>query len=135
MKEIIIYGKSGEFTKKYNNDYFNCNINDLIYLDGVDCQDCFSDYLDDRDLRDKIEGGYMSFYVENNKPMVEVSYKLKEDLTDDEIHDLIKYTTGQMSDGIGEGFEQYPFLDIDGTSYFISPWFHGQKLKYKIIEQ
>lgn len=130
--EIIIYGKSGKFTKDFNDEYLDCNTDDLMYLDDAECQDCFSDYFDDDFLSNKVTGGYMSFYVEDNTPMVEVSYKLKEDLTEDEIEDLIDYTSGQMSDGIGEGFEQHPFLDIDGTSYYISPWFHGQELKYKI---
>ena len=54
--EIIIYGKSGKFTKDFNDEYLDCNTDDLMYLDDAECQDCFSDYFDDDFLSNKVTG-------------------------------------------------------------------------------
>jgi hypothetical protein len=50
-------------------------------------------------------------------------------LSDDELTELSKYTQGQWSDGIGEGFEQYPCCQSEGSDVYISPWIPGQKLE------
>lgn len=126
MYKITIKGPAGK-----------TNASDLSKLDGIDCQECFSDYLfsdrdQDKSLIDKgIESGYMEFEYNKNdgKLYVVVKYLSKEKLDDNEAKALIEYTQGQMSDGIGENFEQEPVMYEDDEEIFISPWFRGQKLE------
>lgn len=49
-------------------------------------------------------------------------------LTNGEMDILIDYTQGQLSDGIGEGFEQTPCAVINGEEIYLSPWYRGQIL-------
>jgi len=133
MFEIIIKGVAGE-----------CNIDRRKLGDRVseiDCQDCFSEYFHEefrfggqttrnqQDLINKgVKGGYMRFSYEKNNIYVIVEYESREKLTDEELDILKRYTQGQLSDGIGEGFEQCPCLYIDGEEVYLSPWYNGQKL-------
>jgi len=95
-------------------------------LDGIDCQDCFSDYMDrGESCNGAVTGGYMRFKHEDGKLFTITEYKASRELTPDELHDIVEYTSGQWSDGIGEGFEQYP-QNVDGEEVYISPWFWGQ---------
>ncbi len=113
------------------------NASDLSKLNGIDCQECFSEYFypEDNDLKSLIEKGVTSGYMEfeydvnDGKLYVVVNYKSKEKLDDNETKALIEYTQGQMSDGIGENFEQEPVMYEDDEEIFISPWFRGQKLE------
>lgn len=97
-------------------------------LDGIDCQDEFVEYMDDDEIRQKLESGYMKFVFENEKLWTVTEYTSKEKLTEDELNILAEYTQGQWSDGIGEGFEQFPCRIIEGEEIYISPWHSGQKL-------
>jgi hypothetical protein len=128
--KIIIKGLAG-----------NANIEDRSKLDGIDCQDNFSEYfsksfyfngvqiLNEQPLIDKnVSGGYMEFKYIDDKLYVIVKYNSPELLTEKEMDILISYTQGQLSDGIGEGFEQFPCADIDGEEIYLSPWYMGQKL-------
>lgn len=103
---------------------------DIKQLDGIDCQDDFVDYLDNEVIADKLESGYMYFSVIDNNLYTITEYELKEneELTLNEMLDLAEYTQGQWSDGIGEGFEQFPCIEIDDEEVYISPWSPGQKL-------
>lgn len=111
-------------------------------LNNTSGQDEFVEYMDNGLLKDKLLSGYMSFKVintENDIPelYVYVNYKLMEDqsLTNSEIQELMKYTSGQLSDGIGEGFEQQEaFYNEEDEEVFISPWFYGQILTHSLIE-
>ena len=130
MYQIIVKGPAG-----------SSNIDDRSKLNGIDCQDEFSEYfhrewniggkkdVNQQPLIDKgVKGGYMDFRFEKGNLYVYVEYTSRELLNDDEIEILKNYTQGQMSDGIGEGFEQYPVKEVDGEEIFLSPWFNGQKL-------
>lgn len=128
MYKITIKGKAGRSYPQ---------INDRSKFDGVDCQDCFSEYFseayrgrqNEQPLIDKgVKGGYMRFKWENDELYVIVDYTSKEKLTEDELEILKDYTQGQMSDGIGEGFEQYPCYFEGDVEYCLSPWYHGQEL-------
>ena len=122
MGKVIIKALSGEAY---------CGDEDLIdksILDGVDCQDNFADYIDE-ELADKIEDGYMDFKFEDGKLYTYTEYTTKENLTDEELTQLGKYTQGQWSDGIGEGFEQFPCTYLDGEEVYVSPWYFGQVLE------
>ena len=46
----------------------------LSSLDGIECEDCFSDYLKGKTYDNVITGGYMSFKYENNKLMTYTVY-------------------------------------------------------------
>jgi hypothetical protein len=76
----------------------------------------------------------MDFRFENDKLWTYVVYSTKEVLAADELTRLGEYTQGQLSDGIGEGFEQFPCdYESDGAEVYLSPWYHGQKLEIKQI--
>lgn len=137
MYRIIVKGPAGE-----------SNVSDRKKLDGIDCQDNFSEYFHEawsigekeyknqQALIDKgVTGGYMEFRWENGKLNVVVTYSSKEKLNEDEVKELIDYTQGQMSDGIGEGFEQFPCMYEDDKEIFLSPWFRGQKLTVEQVEK
>lgn len=106
------------------------NCKDKSQLDGVDCQDNFSEYFDrDASYADCVKGGYMQFKYRNGELYTVVKYRSTRKLTEEELADLIDYTQGQLSDGIGEGFEQYPcYEDEDGKEVYVSPWYYGQVL-------
>lgn len=106
----------------------------LEELHGIDCQDNFSEYFDDRYLHydsimeKELSGGYMEFRFEDGKLWTYTIYHTEEELTKEELDTLLDYTRGQWSDGIGEGFEQEPcYYDKKGNEIYISPWFSGQK--------
>lgn len=94
----------------------------------AECDEDFADYLHN-DWSHKVKSGYMSFIYVEKKLYVITKYLLKEPLNDAEIAELMDYTQGQWSDGIGENFEQMP-IDIDGKDYFLSPWYRGQEINY-----
>ena len=119
MKTITYKAKAGEH-----------NATDINILDGIDCQDEFSEYIDEDDtFYGKVENGYMSFIVEDSVLYTITKYDVIEDLTDDEIEQLKDYTQGQWSDGIGEGFEQFPCVEENGNEIFVSPWYRGQTVE------
>jgi hypothetical protein len=123
MYKIILKGLAGR-----------TNALNKSILHGVRCEDDFGDYLNgsrygQQLLIDKgVKNGYMSFKYEDGKLYVIVSWKSKEKLDENEIQVLIRYTQGQMSDGIGEGFEQYPCTYEGGEEIYVSPWYRGQIL-------
>lgn len=95
----------------------------LSELDGVDCQDCFSEYFDDTTYSNDVTGGYMHFEYEDGKLWTVTNYNSNRELTQEELDDLEDYTTGQWSDGIGEGFEQEPCYYDDEEERFM--FHHG----------
>jgi len=109
---------------------------DLSELDGVMCDDDFAEYFNEEEqaLIDKnVNNGYMRFSHENGELYTITEYECEEKLTDDELQILADYTQGQWSDGIGEGFEQFPCFfteDEEGeeVEVYISPWCPKQKI-------
>ena len=113
---IEIIGKSGE-----------CD--DIQEAQYIECGDDFLDYIDNFKWKDKLdfeEGGIMTFFIKDNELYTKTTYYSKEELTTEELKELIDYTQGQWSDGIGEGFEQEPFMINNVTEYYVSPWYYGQ---------
>lgn len=101
----------------------------LEQLDGIDCQENFSEYFDgDESYAKDVTGGYMDFKFKDGKLLTYTSYNSNRLLTETELHDLIEYTQGQWGDGIGEGFEQYPCREINGEEVYISPWTSKQEV-------
>lgn len=102
---------------------------DLSELDGIDCQDCFSEYFDKTSYSKDVTSGYMHFEYKEGKLWTITQYNSTRELTPEELEDLLSYTQGQWSDGIGEGFEQQPcFYDEDDEEVFISPWSPRQEV-------
>jgi len=119
MYKITIKGEA-------KTDYDN-----LLELDGVDCQDDFAEYFDsDFSFKDDVESGYMYFSFENEKLWTITEYFSNRELSNEELEILSDYTQGQWSDGIGEGFEQEPcFYDDNDEEVFISPWHRNQEVE------
>lgn len=114
----------------------NANYPFLEELDGISCEDDFSEYIDRRDVgvaaQKAITSGFMDFRFEDGKLWTYTTYVSKIELTDTELEKLLEYTIGQWSDGIGEGFEQEPCAYIENQEVYLSPWYFGQR---QIIEQ
>jgi hypothetical protein len=127
MGKVIIKALSGD---SYVGE---SEVVDRSKLNGIDCQDEFVEYMDE-DFKHKLSCGYMDFRFEDGKLWTYTVYSTKEVLTTDELQELGEYTQGQWSDGIGEGFEQFPCdYEADGAEIYLSPWYHGQKLEIKQI--
>jgi len=92
----------------------------------IDCQDEFVEYINDINIKQKLEYGYTESKIENNILMVITRYKANKKLTNQELKYLMNYTQGQWSDGIGESYEQSP---VNG--YFISMWHRKQTIEIK----
>jgi hypothetical protein len=120
MYKIIIKGEA-------KTDYEN-----LKRLNGVSAHEEFSDYFgeDEQSLIDKdVCNGYMHFEFKDNKLWTVTTYESDVELTQKEIDVLADYTQGQWSDGIGEGFEQYPCMFTeDNEEIYISAWHDKQVL-------
>ena len=76
----------------------------------------------------------MRFVYENDELFTVNEYISTRELTDEEMEELIDYTQGQWSDGIGESFEQRPIM-VSGDEVYISPWYRGQKVVYSQVEK
>ncbi|KYQ91463.1 hypothetical protein DLAC_08430 [Tieghemostelium lacteum] len=101
-------------------------------LNGISDGSNFVEYFDG-DFKDKLEYGFMSFeYFEGELYTVTV-YQTNQSLNPQELHELGQYTQGQWSDGIGEGFEQFP-RNIDNNEVYISPWYNGQEITVNQME-
>lgn len=100
----------------------------LTSLDGLCCEDVFSDYFHDeqRKLEEHagVMGGQLEFKYEDGKLYATTTYECSRKLTDEEEKVLVDYTQGQWSDGIGEGFEQHEQRDA-----YISAWYFGQTVE------
>jgi hypothetical protein len=127
MYSITIIGKAkvhleNPYTRKSQKptpaQLFKCN--------GLKIEDDFAEYIDE-DYGIKIDSGYTHFEVDKGNLYSVCVYEVNEKLTDEELKLLANYTQGQWSDGIGEGFEQFPCEEIDGMDLYISPWIPGQK--------
>lgn len=125
MYKITIKGEA-------KTDYEN-----LEELDGIDCQDEFSEYFgkkygdreEEQSLIDKgVSNGYMHFEFKDKKLWTITTYNSQQKLNKDELKILADYTQGQWSDGIGEGFEQNPCKYDGEDEIYISPWFSGQEV-------
>ncbi len=131
--ELIVSGPSGRVcTRDQDGD---CKPADVTLAAGVESQDPF----EVEELRHVgLSTGTMSFEVRDGQLFTLTRYTSAAKLEDDELTTLTRWTQGQWSDGIGEGFEQYParFIETDEEvlELYISPWFRGQKAKATQVE-
>lgn len=115
-------------------------------FDGLSSDACFTDYVNRQfdKFPECVTGGYMHFeYSKRNETLhVITEYETTRKLTKEEEQQVIDYTQGQWSDGIGEGFEQQEFAGQispfahygkEETIYNPSPWHNGQRvtIEYK----
>lgn len=126
--KITIKCKTGEITA---NDTHTDEFFPLKYIpDGVE------------NIKDDIEfskynslntsGGYIQFKSIDNVLYTIVEFYSEKKLTPTEIGMLVKETSGQLSDGIGEGFAQQPCLTLeDRIDVYIDPWYYGSKFTAK----
>ncbi|MBT4123925.1 MAG: hypothetical protein HN981_03920 [Candidatus Pacebacteria bacterium] len=104
-------------------------------FDKLDYHQNFSEYFALRHkIPDCVSEGYMHFEFdhETKKLYVFVIYDSTRKLTEEEENLLISYTQGQLSDGIGEGFEQLEFAD---GIFNPSPWHLDQEIELTYISE
>ena len=131
MSKIVIEGQAQPILK-YNAKHITKNT--WFELDGIECDDRFSDYFPDSLMNVGIIGGYMRFHANEDGTLTTITeYDSENQLTKNQLRELADYTRGQWSDGIGEHFEQFLcFITDDGEyEYYISPWFYGQVVTVK----
>lgn len=98
--------------------------NNLEAYDGVSEHINFADYI----YNSRVRRGYMRLEVIEGVLYTIVEYDVTNYFSDADGAELLEYTSGQLSDGIGEGFEQHPCAIIDGEEAYVSPWHWDQKL-------
>ena len=129
---LEIVGNAGRCTDQNN------NLIDSYLVEDAVCHDEFVEYMDEP-LKSKLNSGYLSFRMKEGTLQSVVTYKLDEELTKIELQELIEYTSGQLSDGIGEGFEQHPCIEFEEegecVEYYLSPWYENQQLTGKYIKK
>jgi len=133
MKQLIIKGEAKAYLEDQEGENFGLSDLQLQECNGIEIPDNFADYIDDDIIASKVKSGYTKFVYEDGKLWSVCTYELKASLSQDEIDYLVDYTSGQWSDGIGEGFEQEPCSYINGVKLYISPRFFGQTTSTQII--
>lgn len=92
----------------------------LYDLHRIHDNDDFTNYLDNNSYSSNLEeGSYLKleYNPSENKLYSVVEYISNRELNKDELDDLLEYTLGQLSDGIGEGFEQNPCYITNNQDY------------------
>jgi hypothetical protein len=131
--KIKIYGISGPCT------YEEAGYASKLLCEGIkaeDGSDEFVQWMHNESLQSKLVDGWMYFERIGEHLCTVTVYQVKdgEQLTENEIEELKRYTQGQWSDGIGEGFEQFPVTNVVGDQVYLSPWYHGQKIFHEILQ-
>lgn len=130
MKEIKIIGEAQMILD--DDEVVNPFI--LAEVDGEEIEDDFVEYADELQCYPKLIDGYTTFKVIDDNLYAICTYKLAEPLTKEDIEELIDYTQGQWSDGIGESFEQEPVMYIGDKEVYLSPWISKQQIEVKLID-
>lgn len=132
---VIIEIKGEANPQLINEDGNEVDEQDAMKLaDGITIPDDFTAYSQDLKFHRFLIKGYTKFkYEPAKKELFAVCrYESLRELTSTEISQLVDYTQGQWSDGIGEGFEQEPCAhDDNGNELYISPWTMGQTITVK----
>jgi hypothetical protein len=88
----------------------------------------------EEEMAEKFISGYLRFEVIDGILHTITDYKIKDGskFTKKELEEIMDYTQGQWSDGIGENFEQIPINYANNTFVYLSPYFHKQKVEHII---
>lgn len=89
--------------------------------------EAFAMYCDDVPVKDSSA----RFVYEHGELWVVVEYEVDRYLNAKQLERLSEYTQGQWSDGIGEGYEQFPQY-VDGEEVYISMWHRGQQVHLEV---
>ena len=140
--KIRIFGDCGVFDD--DGDREITDPSKLVLFDGYtyresEYDDCFAFHLITRDdlplIKDAgISGGYLHFaYDESRQCLVaSVEYQLETMLSDQQIAQLVRYTVGQCSDGIGSNFAQFESSKIaEGVA--VDPMLHSNLVQYEVV--
>ena len=92
-------------------------------LDGNEFAESF--YVKTHPLPERSEAKML---IDHEGAWTEVTYSFPEG-ADIDPKVLIDYTLGQMADGIGEGYEQFPVAIFGINGYFVSMWTEGMEAK------
>ncbi len=78
-------------------------------------------YHENDSVNQKVQSLFFTVQQIGNKLMGVAECRVQGNLNDDELGQLKDYTTGQASDGFGEGFEQHP-IKIGRDELYVSLW-------------
>lgn len=137
MAHIVIFGDA-HVRKEYENGYVETQkYPHEIHRIDIEYGPGFAEYLPDP-LNEIF--GNSSAWLEYNgvsgKYYIYTEYEIigEDVITDEYVNRLTNYTTGQWSDGIGEGYVQWPVhTNVDDKGYFevyASMWHRNQKVGY-----
>ena len=85
-------------------------VNNVDAADEYLQDDVMLDYFDEGPLKDKLIS--IEWYMKNDY-QGNVIVTSKEELTRDELDEISRFISGQNSDGLGEGFSQQDFAEVD----------------------
>lgn len=134
--KIIIKGEIDYPTIEYNEQDIAKYLTpyEIKKILPIEIEDEFVEYYDGK-IKGLVEG-YTHFELDedSNQFFAVCEYISKRKLSEQELLELGEYTQGQWSDGIGEGFEQYPCTELYNCEIYISPWRNDQKLTISQIK-
>lgn len=104
--------KTGHFSgSRYITDFaLSFPVNDVDAADEYLQDDVMLDYFDEGPLKDKLAS--IEWYMRTNSAG-NIMVTSKEELTRDELDEISRFISGQNSDGLGEGFSQQDFAEVD----------------------
>ena len=105
---------------------------DVKRFNGLSDESNLVDYIDVE--LSFLKGGNTIFNTIKDKLYTETTYYSERKLNESQLERLKQYTQGQWSDGWGEGFEQSPVTQINGSDVYISPWHRAQKITISQID-
>lgn len=122
---------------EYKKDYYyqwsetrvieDLDVYQLQELQGYVVDTDFAEYIDNDSLRQKLLEGYMRLDIQEDELVAVIEYKAVKRLSKAELEELREYTSGQLSDGIGEGLEQ----QLIYNKYYVSTWTSNNNVTIK----
>jgi hypothetical protein len=116
-----------EHCGSYVEEEVQLDAHDLSKLDNYKFEDNFVEYIDNKQLSEKLLEGYMRLQLQEDELVAVIEYKAVKRLSKAELEELRNYTSGQLSDGIGENIEQVALLN----KYYVSTWTSNSNVTIK----
>jgi len=110
---------------------------ELQQLHGLTGDEDFVEYMPENFCPFITGPVYLRFeYNKRTKQLETVTtYDLTGSPSDDMIKEVMDWTQGQWSDGIGENYEQQVAKVIGGVSFYINPWHARQEPKATLVRR